>query len=592
MAITDFNFPGVELHQEFISQPVIGEGALNVCVVGQQYQLHRANVESEAALVPNSGSYVPGSNLTVNPIPGRTVVDITGGTPTYADIDGSTATQRLVVKEGLYMYNNVTTGFTADTGAKQITFNAPVRSGNGVTVDFTKFGTRGAQVGDVVEITNGTTTVATTIDAISEVDDEDNSQTVTLASVGSLATITGIKFMIGEETASFAAGSDATAPLYISGGTATIKGTLTTNTTKLGNNAITGTLWTDTDHKAKFYIEYREKINTGLNKVKVLTEYDELETKLGGVGIENPLALAAYFAMRGGSGTQVYVTTVSAETNAEYIRALGALESWEEIYSIVPVTSDASIIMDCASILKEQSNDPESKIRRALWYGLQYTGDDNDERVQNMIDRIVTAGNFRAVAVAATGVAKIDEVEIPNYILAAAPAGMRSYEPCHRPISNLGYDFFYVDEIFGFNRAQLKKAASNGIWLIGSNRDGVPINMRQLTTAASNDLNKDEESCVANLDEICLALCHAGEELTGCSNINPTLLALLSDRIHAIMDYRLTNRTSSAAIGPQITAWTLDALYQDPIARDHVYATITVDLPKPFNRFVITVMVM
>lgn len=588
MAITDFNFPGVELHQEFLSQPVIGEGALNVCVVGQQYQLHRANVASEAALVSNSGSYVPGSDMTVNPIPGRTVVAITGGTPTYADIDGSTATQRLVVKEGLYAYNNVTTDFTADVANKKIKFDAPVRSGNGVTVDFSKFGTRGAQVGDIVEITNGTTKVATTITAISEVDDTDNSQTVTLASVGSLASITGIKFMIGEATATFTSGNG----ISISGGTATISGTLTTNTTTLGNNAITGTLWTNTDHKAKFYIEYREIINTNVNKVLVLTEQAELETKLGGVGIENPLALAAYFAMRGGSGVQVYVTTVNAESNAEYIRALGALESWEDIYSIVPVTGDASIIMDCASVLNEQSVDPESKIRRALWYGIQYTGDDNDERVKNMIDRIVTPGNFRAVAVAATGVAKIDNVEIPNYILAAAPAGMRSFEPCHRPISNLSYDFFYVDEVYGFNRAQLKRAASNGIWLIGSNRNGAPTNLRQLTTAASNDLNKDEESCVANLDEICLALCHAGEELTGCSNINPTLLALLSDRIHGIMDYRLTNRTGNASIGPQITSWTLDSLYQDPIARDHVYATITIDLPKPFNRFVITVRVM
>ena len=588
MAITDFNFPGVELHQEFISQPVIGEGALNVCVVGQQYQLHRASVASEAALVSNSGSYVPGSDLTVNPIPGRTVVSVEGGTTTYADIDTTASTQRLVVTGGLYVYNNVTTGFTANTTNKTIKFDAPVRSGNGVTVDFSKFGTRGAQVGDVVEVTNGTTSVATTITNISEVDDTDNSQTVTLADVGSLASITGVKFMIGEEKTTFASGSGIT----ISGGTATISGTLTTNTTTLGNNAITGTLWTNTDHKAKFYIEYREIINTGVGKVKILTEQAELETKLGGVGIENPLALAAYFAMRGGSGVQVYVTTVNAQTGAEYIRALGALESWDDIYSVVPVTDNAAIIMDCASILNEQSNDPESKVRRALWYGISYTGTDNDARIQNMIDRIVTAGNFRAVAVAATGVAKIDNVEIPNYILAAAPAGMRSFEPCHRPISNLGYDFFYVDEVYGFSRAQLKRAASNGIWLIGSNRDGVPINMRQLTTAASNDLNKDEESCVANLDEICLALCHAGEDLTGCSNINPTLLALLSDRLHGIMDYRLTNRTGNAAIGPQISSWTLDALYQDPIARDHVYATITVDLPKPFNRFVITVRVM
>jgi len=40
MAINNFKFPGVELHQEFVETPVTGQSQLSVVVVGYQYKLN------------------------------------------------------------------------------------------------------------------------------------------------------------------------------------------------------------------------------------------------------------------------------------------------------------------------------------------------------------------------------------------------------------------------------------------------------------------------------------------------------------------------------------------------------------------------
>jgi hypothetical protein len=126
------------------------------------------------------------------------------------------------------------------------------------------------------------------------------------------------------------------------------------------------------------------------------------------------------------------------------------------------------------------------------------------------------------------------------------------------------------------------------VWLIANNYDGTPVNMKQVTTAVSNNINKDEESIVANADSIALTLCRVGENLVGCSNISPDLLVALHDTLTGIMERYLLNLTGNVYIGPQLISYSIDHLEQDPVQLDHIYATITCEPPKPFNRFVLT----
>ena len=142
----------------------------------------------------------------------------------------------------------------------------------------------------------------------------------------------------------------------------------------------------------------------------------------------------------------------------------------------------------------------------------------NYELAENAIAKRVVS-SYRAQGIWADQISYNGEL-LGNYAGAAAAAGMRSAEPVHRPLSNLGYTFFSLVEPHGFTKSQLKQIGANGIWIIANNADGVPTNMRQVTTAVANSLNMDEESIVSNADSIALELCRVGENMVGNSNIS------------------------------------------------------------------------
>ena len=148
MAITNFEFPGVSLEQVFQEQAAGAAGTMDVVCVGQQYALHRANVASEAVLVPQSTPYDKTTGLTVA-LPGRN--------PAYT-LDTDSKTQRLVVKNGQYEYTTLASTAVAPA-TRRITFASPVKDGNGYTAA-AGFGTRGAKIGDTVVLT-GTVSEAT-----------------------------------------------------------------------------------------------------------------------------------------------------------------------------------------------------------------------------------------------------------------------------------------------------------------------------------------------------------------------------------------------------------------------------------------------
>lgn len=577
MPITNFEFPGVTLRQTFAETPVGTERTLAVAVVGSIYKTHSASSES-----PIDDVYDPAKGTTVS-LPGFEK----GSTV----IDKDQKTQRLVVKNGAFSYHNVTAGSSVSikkNADSSIEFT-------GVSFTDTPFHQRGVIAGDPIVLKS--TVDENAVYTLTEVIAVSGDHKVYIASSvlnGITSDITAVYFCEYAD-ASFDAG-DTTFSINTTEGSVEIKPTLDNSpadsdlkTTLADLNGTLGTFL-----GGKFYIEYREKVKAYNGKLGSVGTVSDIVNIFGYPNKDNPVALACYAAVLAGGNAVTYFTGVESESALAYSVALDFLDSYDNIYSIVPASTNKDIIKACLASCVAISNDEESTVRRALWYGidtnsgLRSTADKVAELITQRQERSTSE---RAVCVWADGLYVNGEL-VPNFVGAAAAAGMRAYEPAQRPLSNLGYSFLSVSESSGFTNSQLKDLGRNGIWIIANNTDGLPINKRQITTAVSNNINKDEESIISNSDTVALALCYVGKNLVGCSNITPELIEDLRFQIELVLSTFSTNRTGSVYIGPQLLSYNVVSVYQDTINLDHIYADIEITPPKPFNRFHMTLRIL
>jgi len=602
MAIKNFNFPRVTLTQEFTASNVGSQAVLSAACIGRPFYLHRADVESEAAI--GEFAYDATNGVTSSTLPGLTTEKFLNGKEDdlaeVVVVDASNKeweNQKVKVLNGIFLHKSVTSGITPNdeetgrtTKKLMLTVGMVIKSGLG-KVASADFGNIEVAIGDKVDVYVSTTAHRATIINITNSTASSGLDTITVAldnisdSIAVDADIAKVDFLVTTDW-SWQNTSSTNTYFAIANGTFTITGSK--SAVKLDGThdcaLVSGSY--------NWAIQYRE-YNTVFNGVlgSVYNE-DAVEEVLGAPCKANPLALAVKFAALAAPETVVYFTGVKDETTAAYNEANDFLNKYEDVYSIVPATSDTTIIASLLADIIEASADEDSKIRRSLWYGLDpdLSGlNANYLRVEAIIaaKKIVPA-SFKAQAVWADGISYNGESDLPNWCGAAAAAGMRSYEPCQRPLSNLGYTFFSVSEPNGYTDTQLRAIGAEGIWIIANNRDSQPINKRQVTTAVANDINMDEESIVANADEVALSLCHVGEDKVGNSNITPMMIMALSDDITLKMDQKLINTTGSEYIGPQLLSWTLDKIWQDSVQLDKVYAIISCQPPKPFNEFKMT----
>lgn len=177
-------------------------------------------------------------------------------------------------------------------------------------------------------------------------------------------------------------------------------------------------------------------------------------------------------------------------------------------------------------------------------------------------------------------------MQVPNYCVAAALAGMRSGTYPHAPLSNIQVASIQTTEAHGFTASQLKQLGANGFWRVGQNENGVVISRRQLTSAAADDVNQDEQSIICNIDSICLTLKHVGRDLVGNSNISPVLLTILQSTL--LTQLAGFKTYVNDLIGPQLLDANLISIQQDEVHKDRIYAELEGQPPKPFNEFHMT----
>ena len=106
------------------------------------------------------------------------------------------------------------------------------------------------------------------------------------------------------------------------------------------------------------------------------------------------------------------------------------------------------------------------------------------------------------------------------------------------------------------------------------------------SSAATGDVNYDEQSIICNIDSIGLSLKVTGRDLVGNTNISPTLINILEAELNAKLDIYKTYVND--LIGPQLLSGSIISIKQDSVYKDRIYASLDGEPPKPFNRFHIT----
>lgn len=247
-------------------------------------------------------------------------------------------------------------------------------------------------------------------------------------------------------------------------------------------------------------------------------------------------------------------------------------------YEIESASSSSKTI----TLLTQPQSSLKADAKVQIWHTIKQKGLDQNQQHVNHIVASKAFSDQRASIVFADG-ARFKGYQVANYVVAAAIAGMRSAKRPHAPLSNVAFKVISTSDLRGFTRSQLNVLGAHGFWRVGLNSEGQTISRRQLTSAASNDVNRDQQSIICNIDSICMQLKSIGKDIVGNTNITPLLLQLLQTTLQAkLASFEVYQ---DAFIGPQLLSSKITSIKQDSVFKDRIYAQMQGQPPKPFNRF-------
>ena len=120
----------------------------------------------------------------------------------------------------------------------------------------------------------------------------------------------------------------------------------------------------------QIYIEYRALLQTYADGVYSLTAPEDVETTLGPVDTDNPLALGVYHALANSNGIEVFYMGVPTNDSDGYSLALDKASERNDLYTLVPVTTDPVIHARVAAHVDSWSGETKNKWRICFLTGL------------------------------------------------------------------------------------------------------------------------------------------------------------------------------------------------------------------------------
>ena len=118
------------------------------------------------------------------------------------------------------------------------------------------------------------------------------------------------------------------------------------------------------------YVTYRALLQTYASDIQTISSVSDVVTLLGEVSVDNPLALAVWYALRNSNGTTVKFMAVPTNDLEGYSAVLDKATGRRDLYTIVPTTRDATILAAIATHVDDVSNEDESQWRIAFFNGL------------------------------------------------------------------------------------------------------------------------------------------------------------------------------------------------------------------------------
>lgn len=347
----------------------------------------------------------------------------------------------------------------------------------------------------------------------------------------------------------------------------------------------------------ELYNEYSQYNNTFVKKYGYCAGADSVEDVLGKVCPQNPLAIAVQAACRNAGDNFVFFIAVDQQsidngtTTAvkQYMTRADIVAQVPGCYGITPCTADVAVLQNLLGSANQMSSQQIPNFKYIYGSAQFKRKDENgqDYETSDMISDVIDNKAFadkRGMIVISDNARYLGQL-VPNYVVAAAIAGLRSGSRPQAPLSNVSLAGITTDDDSGFTYSQSKILGANGFCRVGMN-NGLCIIRRQLTSAATGDVNYDQQSIVCVIDAICLSLKSVGSSLVGNSNISPALLDILSIDLAVVLE-RFTSQ-ADPYIGPMLLSANLQALEQDPVDKSRIICTISGQPPKPFNQFAIT----
>lgn len=552
--ITDYSDPKVTLNQVYTANTVGTTAVLGVCVLGPHYTVRSYENNGQAVLLVADSSFNAQTGLTQ--IDCRIAAD--------AQIQMDQKATKVFVKDAQVAY--YTSTGTVKVQDSVCTIQNVVFAGKNKTLPID------VAQGDKVKYTTSSGTEETTVAAIVN----DGTGIVLNKVISNTQTIT--KIVLSKVIDAYLDKGSYTATKTA---VSILANPMTTVDLGAGNKtyAVVG---------GNFYAKYRF-LNTRFVKrlgVIAATTDAQVEQELGEITPDNPLAMAVACATKAAAGNFVYFTAVNTQTQSAYLEAYDLIADNDGIHGIVPCTSDKLILKAILNQVKLSYNEQIPHFKY-LYASVDIPATAQSD-LSSAIDTIIsdkTVTSERASIVFADG-ATHNGIQVPNYCVAAAVAGLRSASAPHAPLSNAELPGIDVVNKYGFTASHYKRLGANGFLRVNVNSQGNTVILRQLTSAAADDVNLDEQSIICNIDSICLNIKNAGTTFVGNSNISDELISLLQIDLYSRLDnYKYY---TSTLLGPQLLSGQIQSIFQDSVHKDRIYATISGQPPKPFNQFRIT----